>query len=93
MKTYTDEQIIKIRKALVASINVPCYGGHPYQEEALAELDKPVVMEPVAIVIQCDEVDLEGTLTHLRDIDYYQDHVDLLPVGVNLYAVQQGEAK
>ena len=49
MKTYTDEQISKIRDALIESNN---YRSRHFRcklaEEALAELDRPVVMEPVA---------------------------------------------
>ena len=63
MKTYTEEQIAKIRESLVTSRydvevclnlvrNTGRYAAYSQQliehDEALAELDKPVVMEPVA---------------------------------------------
>ena len=39
MKQLTDEAYVLIREALKASINVPCYDGHPLQEAALAVLE------------------------------------------------------
>lgn len=45
--------------------------------------------EPVAEISQAQEYDLEGNLRHQRDIDYYQDDIDKLPVGAKLYAAPQ----
>ena len=45
--------------------------------------------EPVAEISQAQEYDLEGNLRHQRDIDYYQDDIDKLPVGTKLYAAPQ----
>ncbi|CZZ53611.1 hypothetical protein [Enterobacter hormaechei] len=45
--------------------------------------------EPVAEISQAQEYDLEGNLRYQRDIDYYQDDIDKLPVGTKLYAAPQ----
>jgi hypothetical protein len=43
--------------------------------------------EPVAMIIESHEVDADDVLTH--DIDYFQDEIDPLPVGTNLYAPKE----
>jgi alpha-beta hydrolase superfamily lysophospholipase len=59
MKTYTDEDIGKIRDALQASINVPCYGGHPQQEEALAILGRPIEQGELREALEVAKTGLE----------------------------------
>lgn len=43
----------------------------------------------VAEICQTHEYGIDGELTHSRDIDYYQDDIDSLPVGTKLYAAPQ----
>lgn len=43
---------------------------------------------PVARIVQAEEYDGASELTHKRDIDYYQEDIDELPVGTHLYTAQ-----
>ena len=58
-------------------------------EIALAALTAGMEQDPVAEISQAQEYDLEGNLRHQRDIDYYQDDIESLPVGTKLYAAPQ----
>lgn len=40
----------------------------------------------VAWIVQATELNIDGTLTHQRDIDYLQCDIEDLPVGAQLYA-------
>jgi len=48
-----------------------------------AALEAP---EPVAWIVEGTEFNILGELTHKRDIDYFEDAIEFLPVGTKLYA-------
>lgn len=45
--------------------------------------------EPVAFVTECEEFNAAGERPILREIDYYNDVVDQIPAGTNLYTASQ----
>ena len=61
MKTYTDEQVAKLREALTNSLpfRESVYSLHKHNE-ARSELDRPVVMEPTELSTQLRETASKG---------------------------------
>ncbi|MEY6762917.1 DUF551 domain-containing protein [Kluyvera ascorbata] len=61
-------------------------GMTPKLLSLMRELREVRMAKPVAEICQAHEYGIGGELTHNRDIDYYQDDIDHLPVGAKLYA-------
>lgn len=63
----------------------PDKGGNWYPVFTHPEPEPAEEAESVAEVVEATEYDPEGKRTHLRDIDYYQSDLDLVPAGTKLY--------
>ena len=81
MTKFTKEQLQQI----VETDHVQCGDAAAMARLLLSSMEQ----EPVAEISQAQEYDLEGNLRHQRDIDYYQDDIESLPVGTKLYAAPQ----
>lgn len=51
----------------------------------VARLSAPVGVEPVATVVECSEVDIDGKPLAACEIDWYPNDLDQLPIGSLLY--------